>query len=127
MPLLLRALAVVVLLEAVAMVAVVVLLVMELLTAPVASFASGIAIIVIAVLAAVWLLAMFSGIVAGRSWIRGAVFTWQLIQLALAVGCFQGMFSQPTIGWLLLLPSVVAIALLFTPPVMSATRRIDPS
>jgi len=127
MPLLLRALALVVLLEAVAMLAVVVLLVMELLTSPVASFASGIAIIVIAVLAAIWLLAMFAGILGARGWIRGAVFTWQLIQLALAVGCFQGVFSQPTIGLLLLIPSVVAIALLFTPPVMNATRRVEPS
>lgn len=122
-PVLLQVLAGVVLLEAVAMMVVAVLLLLELLTQPASSIGGGVAIVVIAVLAAGWLLAMFHGTIRGRAWVRGAVFTWQLVQLAIAVGSFQGAFARPDIGWILLLPALVAIALLFTPSVMNATRR----
>jgi hypothetical protein len=124
-PVLLRVLSGVVLLEAVAMAVVTVLLLIELLTQPVESLPGAIALIVLAALAVVWLLAMFRGILRRRPWTRGAVFTWQLLQLAIAAGSFQNGGRQD-IGWLLLIPSVVAIALLFTPSVMNATRRPTP-
>ncbi|BDZ46029.1 hypothetical protein [Naasia aerilata] len=119
---LLRVLAGVVLLEAVAMGVVTVLLLVELLTTPAVSVATGIALAVLAALAAVWLVAIFLGLLRRRSWVRGAVFTWQFLQLAVAIGSFQ-QGGRADIGWLLLLPTIVAIALLFTPSVMNATRR----
>src|SRR4051794_27603651 len=125
-PVLLRVLSGVVLLEAVAMGVVTVLLIMELLTQPVESLPGAIALIVLAALAVLWLLAMFRGILLRRPWTRGAVFTWQLLQLAIAAGSFQPGVGRQDIGWLLLLPAVVAIALLFTPSVMNATRRPTP-
>ena len=123
LPPLLALLAGVVLVEALAMVVVAGMLFVDVLTQPAASLGGGIALVVLATLAAVWLGAMVAGTVRRRTWVRGAIFTWQLVQLAVAVGAFQGTFSRQDIGWILLIPSVVAIALLFTPSVMSATRR----
>ncbi len=99
------------------------ILLVDVLAQPAASLAGGIALVVLATLAAVWLGAMVAGTVRRRTWVRGAIFTWQLVQLAVAVGAFQGTFSRQDIGWILLIPAVVAIALLFTPSVMNATRR----
>jgi hypothetical protein len=121
-PVLLRVLSGVVLLEAVAMGVVAVLLLIELVTTPAVSVATGIALAVLAALAAAWLVAMFLGLLRRRPWVRGAVFTWQFLQLAIAIGSFQ-QGGRADIGWLLLLPTIVAIALLFTPSVMNATRR----
>jgi hypothetical protein len=123
LPRLLALLAGVVLVESVAMVAVAVILLIDVLTLPAASIAGGLALVVLAVLAAIWLGAMVLGTVRRRTWVRGAIFTWQLVQLAVAVGAFQGTFSRSDIGWILLVPSIAAIALLFTPSVMNATRR----
>ncbi|WP_307807447.1 hypothetical protein [Naasia sp. SYSU D00948] len=123
LPPLLALLAGVVLVEAIAMVAVAAILLIDVLTQPAASLGGGIALVVLAVLAAVWLAAMVLGTLRRRTWVRGAIFTWQLIQLAVAVGAFQGTFARQDIGWLLLIPSVAAIALLFTPSVMNSTRR----
>ncbi len=123
LPPLLALLVGVVLIEALAMVAVAVILLIDVLTQPAASLGGGIALVILAVLAAAWLGAMVVGMVRRQSWVRGAVFTWQLIQLAVAVGAFQGTFARSDIGWILLVPSLIAIALLFTPSVMNATRR----
>ena len=123
LPVLLAVLAGVVLLEAVAMVVVAVVLLVDLLTQPAASFAGGLFLVVCAVAAAAGLFALFLGTVRTRVWTRGPTFVWQFVQLAVAVGAFQGQFARVDIGWLLLIPSVVAIALLFTPSVMNATRR----
>jgi hypothetical protein len=123
LPPLLALLAGVVLIESLAMVLVAVILLVDVLTQPAASLAGGIALALLAALAAVWLGAMVVGTVRRRSWVRGAIFTWQLVQLAVAVGAFQGTFSRQDIGWILLIPSLVGIALLFTPSVMNATRR----
>ena len=122
-PVLVAVLAGVVLLEAVAMVVVAVGLLVELLTQPAASFAGGLFLVVLAALASAGLVALFLGTVRRRFWTRGPTFVWQFVQLAIAVGAFQGQFARVDIGWLLLIPSVVAIALLFTPSVMNATRR----
>jgi hypothetical protein len=122
-PLLLMLLIGVLVLEAVAMVGVAVFLVFELLTQPASSFASGVAIVVIALLAAAWLVAIVVGALRGSPWIRGAAATWQLIQIAIAIGCFQGIFARPDVGWLLLVPSIIALVLLLSPPVTAATRR----
>jgi hypothetical protein len=46
-----------------------------------------------------------------------------VLQVAVAIGCFQGYFARPDIGWVLLVPAVVAVGLLFTPPVMAVTTR----
>lgn len=96
-------------------------LVFELVTEEPASLASALAILVLTVVAALWVSAITAGTMRRRSWIRGAALTWQLVQLALAIGCFQGLYARADLGWALLVPSLVVIVLLFTPTVVAAT------
>jgi len=98
-------------------------LVVELLVATPDSFASAIALTVLTAIAAVWLGVIAVNILKGRSWTRGATVVWQVLQIAIAIGCFQGLFARPDIGWALLLPAIAVLLLLFTKPVMAGTAR----
>ncbi|MCS5716566.1 hypothetical protein N1027_00265 [Herbiconiux sp. CPCC 205763] len=122
-PALLVLLAVIVGAEALVMAGVVLWLVVELMTVRPTSYETAVAILVLAAIAAVFLGFVAVHILRARSWTRAATLTWQLLQVVIAIGCFQGMVATPTIGWYLLLPAVLAIILLFTPPVVAATRR----
>lgn len=124
-PALLVLLAALLALECAALVAASCYLVVELLVARPDSFASAVAILVLVVLAAVWLGVMAAHTLRGRSWIRGGAITWQVMQIAIGIGSFQGAFSRPDIGWWLIVPALLVIVLLFTPPVVEATRRRD--
>jgi len=101
-------------------------LILELLTDQPTSFASAVAILVLAVVAAVWVSTITVATLRGRSWIRAAAVTWQLVQVFIAIGCFQGLYARPDLGWALLVPSVLVIVLLFTRSVLEATRPGEP-
>jgi hypothetical protein len=122
-PVLVLALAVVLGLEALVASAVTVWLIVELLTATPESFESAIGVLLLSLGLAVALWAMVAGLLRGGAWVRGAALTWQLLQIAVAIGCFQGVFAVPPLGWALLIPAVVGILLLLSPPVVEATRR----
>lgn len=124
-PILLVALSVVLAAEALLASGVTVWLVVELLTATPDSFASAVVILLLAAGLACALWAMVVGLLRGQVWVRGAALTWQLLQIAVAIGCFQGVFAVPSLGWALLVPAVVAILLLMSPPVVAATRRVS--
>jgi hypothetical protein len=96
-------------------------LILELLTATPTSLASAVAILVLVIVTAAWVTVIAVNSLRRRSWIRGAAVTWQLVQIAVAVGCFQGLYARPDLGWALLVPSLVVLALLFTPRVLAAT------
>ena len=49
--------------------------------------------------------------------------TIQILQIAVAVGCFQGLVARPDLGWALLIPAIVAGVLALTPSVVRATVR----
>jgi hypothetical protein len=49
-----------------------------------------------------------------------------LVQLAIAIGAFQGIYAQPAIGWAIVVPSVLVLVLLFTRSVMAAIARPQP-
>ena len=100
-------------------------LVFELLTVTPDSLASALALTVLTAVAAVWVTAIGIGVLRGRAWSRGAGIVWQVLQIAVAVGAFQGSFARPEVGWLLLLPALAALVLLFSRPVVEATRRIE--
>jgi hypothetical protein len=119
----LLALAGIVALEALAMIVIAVWLIVELLIDTPQSLASALALLVLAAVAAAFLVAAVLGILRRAGWIRGAVLTWQVVQLAVALGAFQGALARPDVGWLLLVPSVVAILLMFSPSVTRALRR----
>ena len=105
--------------EAALMLAAVMWLVFELLTEQPASFVSAVAILVLTIVAFVFVIAVAIGAVRRRSWIRGAAISWQLMQIAIAVGCFQGIYARPELGWALLAPSLIVIALLLAPGIRS--------
>lgn len=98
-------------------------LVIEMLVAVPDSLASAVALTVLTAIAAIWLAVIAVNVLRGRAWTRGATLVWQVLQIAVAVGFFQGAFARPGVGWLLLLPALVALVLVFTPPVIAATGR----
>jgi hypothetical protein len=98
--------------------------VLELLTVVPESYPSAIFLTVLTAAAAGWLGAIAVGVLRRRSWARGAATVWQVLQGGVAIACFQGIFAQPAIGWLLLVPAVVALGLLFSPPVVATLRRL---
>lgn len=110
-------------LETLAMVIVLITLVVDLLTLRPDSYASAVALTVLAAIAAIWLVAVTVAFWHGQPWSRAGAFTWQVLQIAVAVGAFQGSFAQPAIGWAILAPTVVAIVLLLTSSVVRHTRR----
>jgi hypothetical protein len=101
-------------------------LLVELFIATPSSLASALALLVITAIAAIWLTVIAVNSLRGKSWVRAAALTWQALQIAIAIGCFQGVFAQPLIGWLLLVPAVIAGILALSKPVVEATRR-DPA
>lgn len=109
-------------LEAAAMAAVAVLLVYDILTQPALSLATSIALLVLAIIGAVFLVAIATGIRKGEPWTRGAAVVWQVLQTAAAVIILQGDMAQ-AIGWALALTALVVLVLLFHPAVTKHLRR----
>lgn len=109
--------------EAIAMTGVSVYLLVELLTARPDSYASAVAILILAVIAAAFLFVLATNTLRGRPWIRGAAVTWQVLQILIGVVSLQGQFARPDIAWALIIPAAIVLVLLFTPPVLAATRR----
>lgn len=62
-----------------------------------------------------------------RRWarVRGGVVLWQFLQIACAIGAFQGLLGPTWIGWLLLVPAGIAIWLLFSKPVTAIFAARD--
>ena len=99
-------------LEALALVAIVVWLVVDLITLQPSSYATAIALIVLVVIGAVWVGAVAIASLRRAPWSRAAAIVWQILQISIAVGAFQGLFARPDVGWLLLVPAVTVIGLL---------------
>ncbi|WP_240605958.1 hypothetical protein [Planctomonas deserti] len=119
----LLALAAIVALEAAAMAAIAVWLIVELLVETPRSLASALALVVMAAGASAFLVAVVIGALRRAGWIRGAIVTWQIVQIAVAIGALQGTFARPDIGWLILAPSIAAILLTVSPTVSRALAR----
>jgi hypothetical protein len=92
-------------------------LLVELLVAKPDSFASAIALTVLAFIAAAWLGAIVVGCWRDQSWFRGAAIVWQVLQFGLGAAGVTGTFATPAIGWPLAAVAVVTFFLLL------ATRR----
>lgn len=98
-------------------------LLVESLTVVPESRTTAIAVLVLVGLGAAWVIATLVGLLRLRGWARASTLTIQILQLAVAVGSFQGLFARPDIGWALLVPAVVAGALVISPSVVRATAR----
>ncbi|MCS5731056.1 hypothetical protein N1031_14915 [Herbiconiux moechotypicola] len=110
--------------EALVMAGVVVWLLLELLTNQQSSFETAAAIVVLAAIAAVFLAFVAVNLLRAQPWTRAATLTWQILQVVIAIGCFQGLVEPAGAGWYLLLSALACLLLLFTPPVVAATRRV---
>jgi hypothetical protein len=113
-------------LEAAALAAVTVVLVVETLVDRPDSYDSAIGLAVFAAIAAAFVATVAANSLRGRAWIRGGAIVVQVLLAAVALGSFQGLLPRADIGWLLLLPAIVVMVLLFTKPVLAETAERDP-
>lgn len=110
-------------LEFLAMAGVSVVMAVLLFEAQADSIPAGVAILVLALVATVWLGFIVVAAIRGNAWMRGASIVWQVIMFAIGVGCFQGLTATPAVGWALVLPAVAVIILIVSPPVVRATAN----
>ncbi|UYN82525.1 MAG: hypothetical protein KIT89_07085 [Microcella sp.] len=92
-------------------------LVIELLLAEARFPPTAIALTVLVVLVALWLIAMTRGVWRGRAWTRGSVLVYQFSQLAIGIGSIQGFVPRPDIGWWVIGTAVLGLVLVLTTPV----------
>lgn len=109
--------------EALGLAALAVVLLVDLITGEPSSYLAAIALFVLTAAAAAGVGAIAVNALRGSSWIRGAAVTVQVLQLTVAIGSFQGVFARPEVGWLLLVPEVAILVLLFTRSVIAHTMR----
>lgn len=120
------ALAVVLFVECAVLALATIYLVVEILTGASASFLSAVAFTILVAAAAIWVGLIAFNVLRGRAWVRAAAVTWQVIQVVVAVGCFQGLFATPPTGIYLIALAVVVLVLLFSRPVVAATADREP-
>ncbi|HWL02677.1 MAG TPA: hypothetical protein VNQ52_09945 [Microbacteriaceae bacterium] len=94
-----------------------VFLLLELFTPDAQDALAAVALTVTTALFALGVLVLAIGLVRRWARVRGGVVLWQILQIACAIGAFQGLLGPTWIGWLLLVPAGVAIWLLFSKPV----------
>jgi len=124
-PVQLVALTAIVYLEAAVLAVAAIFLIFELFTADAQSARSAVALAVTTALFAVGVAVLAYGLQRRWARIRGGVLLWQLLQVACAIGAFQGLLGPTWVGWLLLVPAGVAIWLLFTKPVTAIFAARD--
>jgi len=73
-------------------------LIIELLVDTPTSLATALALTVLTVLAAVFLLILVVNILRGRAWTRGATITWQVLQIAVAVAASKACLRDRISG-----------------------------
>ena len=117
------ALALIILLESAVLFVAVGYLLVELASETPQSYSSAIALTALTAIAAIWVAVIGISILRRQAWIRGAALVWQVLQISVAIGSFQGVFARPDIGWLLLTPAIAVLVLLFTKPVLRHTAR----
>lgn len=122
-PVLLKCLVALLALESIALVALVIWLVLQEGQATASDSTSGIAIIVIAVLCALWIVLTTVAAARRRSWMRASAITVHVMIAAVALGCFTGVTAVPQAGWVLIAVAVLGIGLVVAPSVTKATAR----
>lgn len=104
------------------MVALTVFLIWEVFSAPKLSLGSSLGLVVLAAIGAVFLAALFVGVLRHRTRVRGGIVAWQVVQAAASVVVIQGDFL-PWLGWVLALLSLAALILVNTKSVVEVLRR----
>lgn len=78
------------------------------------NLSGAVVIFVISVVIAVGLVVTAIGIFKSKSWTRGAIVTWQVLQFAVATSFIQGFTQAQPIGWGLVAFSLLVLILVFT-------------
>ncbi len=94
---------------------------LALVTGDTKSLVTSVALFALVAAAAVWVIYVAFSLFKGKRWARSGGVFWQLVQLAVATGSFSGQFGSQAIGWSLIIPSVVVLALLLSKKVVAAT------
>ncbi|NNC13124.1 hypothetical protein HII28_14710 [Planctomonas sp. JC2975] len=113
-------------LESLCLIAVVIWLSMQAAQTAASDVPTGLALLIIAALCAVWVVLTTVGAARRRSWMRGSTITLHILVFAIAIGSFTGVTAVPEAGWVLLIVAALGIGLVLAPSVTRATaRRID--
>ena len=83
------------------------------------SIASATGLVLITLATTAWIAATAIGFVQGRSFARGSAVVWQVLQGAVGLASNQGLFARPDIASGLLVPALIALALLLFSPSVS--------
>lgn len=108
-------------LEAAALLGVGVWLVVQMLTTAPVSMGSAIFLVVLVFGFGAGLAAVAANLYRGFRWTRSAAFVWQLLMLTIAVPIL--LAGQVLAGVLMIVPALVVAVLLFTPSVVAFTLR----
>jgi hypothetical protein len=112
-----------VLVEALGLVAGALFFFAQIFVQPATSVVGAIVIFIVTAVIAAGLVATGIFAFTARSWTRGAILTWQILQLAVATSFVQGLAPWPAIGMVLIVLSLTCAALLFVPAVVRATTK----
>jgi hypothetical protein len=83
------------------------------------SIASAIGLVLIAMATTAWIGVTTIGFVQGSAFSRGSALVWQVLQGAVGLASNQGLFARPDIASGLLVPALIALALLLFSPSVS--------
>jgi len=120
-PVLLYALAALILLEGAAFAVGTIYLVIEIFVGEAKFLTTAVAYAVTAAVLSALVIVVGLAALRARPWIRGATVCIAVLQLLVAYSII--ITSQPTVGWVLVVPAVALLVLLFARPVLKATAR----
>jgi hypothetical protein len=83
------------------------------------SIASAIGLVLITLAATAWMAVTAVGFFQRKSFARGSALVWQVLQGAVGLASNQGLFARPDIASGLLVPALIALALLLFSPSVS--------
>jgi hypothetical protein len=83
------------------------------------SITSAIGLVLTAMAATAWIAVTTFGFVNERAFARGSALVWQVLQGAVGLASNQGLFARPDIASGLLVPALIALALLLFSPSVS--------
>ena len=124
-PALLYVLAALVWLETAALAAATIYLVVEIFVGQASYLATGIAYAITVGIVAVLVGVVASAIFRARPWVRGATVCVGVLQGLLGISILVSGQSDAGLGWVLVVPAVAMLVLIFTRPVLRATVRPD--
>ena len=119
------ALAVILGVEALLVLAYFVTVVVDLFRGDASDVVNGIAWAVVAFVAVLWVGLCAVGTLLGRSFVRALAIVWQLLQIAIGVGCLEGYVGTAWAGWLLIVFGIAGFILVILPATNRALRGAD--